>query len=320
MRTILRTTICLLCVFVLADKAHAQFRTEIHPIETITLTTPQFLRGEKNAPRAVIAGELRIPTFGTDKLPAVVLVHGSGGISSQLTDWAIELNKQGYAVFILDSFTGRGIVSTVEDQTLLSNAAMLYDSWRALEILAKHPRIDPHRIVIMGFSKGAVAALYSALTRFQKLYAPEGLRFAGHIVFYAPCNTSFVEDLITDKTPIRFFHGLADNYTLAEHCREYADKLKQTGGDAVFYGYKDAHHAFDAARLPFPIPLPKAITARKCRFTERPLGSVINEETGKPVTAKDLCIEHGTTIAHSAPALEAARKEVAAFLKTLFRK
>lgn len=302
-----------------AGQAAAQFRTEIYPIATRTLSTTAFLNGNTEGPPATIAGELRIPTFGTDRLPAVILVHGSGGVGSNVTDWAAELNRLGIAAFVLDSFTGRGIANTIADQSLLASFAMLYDSYRALEILSKHPRIDPDRIAIMGFSKGAIPSLYSSLSRFQKIHASPGTRFAGHIALYAPCNTRHEEDLVTTGAPIRFFHGLSDDYTLAEHCKEYADKLKAAGADVAFFGYPGAHHAYDTSMIPFPIQLPHALTARTCRFTERPQGTIVNEETGKAPTMQDRCIERGATVAHSPEALAATRKEVAAFLKMLFK-
>jgi dienelactone hydrolase len=98
--------------------------------------------------------------------PAVVLVHGSGGVSPREDRWADELRRAGAATFVLDSFTGRGITFTEEDQAQLSSLAMIGDAYRALELLATHPRIDPERIAVRGFPKGAVAALYSAVTRF----------------------------------------------------------------------------------------------------------------------------------------------------------
>jgi dienelactone hydrolase len=319
MRQILRTALFALVSFAGASHAAAQFRTEVYPIVTRTLSTADFLNGKADGPAATIAGELRIPTFGTDKLPAVILVHGSGGVGNNVTSWAEELNKLGIAAFILDTFAGRGIVNTIADQSLLASFAMLYDSYRALEILSKHPRIDPNRIVIMGFSKGAIPSLYSSLARFQKLYAPANAKFAGHIALYAPCNTQYVEDLVTTGAPIRFFHGLSDNYTLAEHCKEYAGKLKAAGADVAFTGFAGAHHSYDTSTIPFPIQLPNALTARTCRFTERPQGSIVNEETGKAPTMQDRCIERGATVAHSPEALAGTRKEVAAFLKTLFK-
>jgi dienelactone hydrolase len=318
MRQVLSTFALLLGLLGWSGSAHAQFRTEIYPIKTRTLSASQFLSGKADGPETIIGGELRIPRFGEDRFPAVVLVHGSGGIASNVADWAIELNKLGFVVFIIDSFTGRGIANTVADQTQLSTYSMLYDSFRALEILSKHPRVDPKRIAIMGFSKGAFASLYSSMQRFNDGFAPQGARFASHIAFYGGCETTYVDDTKLTGAPIRMFHGLADDYVPAAPCKEYVERLKAAGTDAVLFEYAGAHHAFDT-RLPSAIPLPQAITIRKCRLAERPHGTIINLETGKPLTMGDSCIERGATIAPSASALEASRKEIAEFLKVRFK-
>jgi hypothetical protein len=64
-------------VFLLKDaRAQAVFRTEIYAMPTVTLSTVDFLLGKKDGKPAMIAGEFRIPKPGTDRLPAVVLVHG----------------------------------------------------------------------------------------------------------------------------------------------------------------------------------------------------------------------------------------------------
>lgn len=54
----------------------------------------------------------------------------------------------------------------------------------ALAVLGRHPRIDPERIAVMGFSKGGFAALYSSLRRFARMHGPAGLTFAAHVAFY----------------------------------------------------------------------------------------------------------------------------------------
>jgi dienelactone hydrolase len=317
MRQVLSAIAFLFAIIGFSGDVHAQFRIEIYPINTRTLSAAQFLTGKSDGPDSVIGGELRIPRYGEDRLPAIILVHGSGGVASNVTDWAIELNRLGLVVFILDSFTGRGIGNTVADQSQLSPYAMLYDAYRALEILSKHPRVDPKRIAIMGFSKGAFASLYSATRRFSDSFAPQGVRFAAHMAFYGPCETAYIDDTRLTGAPVRLFHGLADDYVPSAPCKDYVQRLKAAGADAMLFEYAGAHHAFDT-RLPGPIPLPQAITIRKCHLAERPLGIIVNQKTGKPLTMGDTCIERGATIAPDASALEAARKEVAAFLKTQF--
>src|SRR5712671_5425793 len=174
--------------------AQTFIRMEVHPIETVTLKTQQFLTGDLRGKPVTLAGQLRIPKPGTDKLPAVVLVHGSGGISASANRWADELNSIGVAVFVLDSFAGRGIVNTINDQSQLDTLAMMVDAYRALGTLAQHPRIDPNRIAVMGFSKGAVAAIYSSNVRFQKMYGPANVEFAAHVGLYTPCNVAYRDD------------------------------------------------------------------------------------------------------------------------------
>jgi len=140
-------------------------RIEVHSFTSTTSTDQQILTGSKEGKPVTLAGERRIPRPGSDRLPAVILLHGSGAISANADEWARQLNSIGVATFVLDSFTGRGIVSTVADQDQQARLAMTIDAYRALELLAKHPRIDPARIAAMGFSRGGQAALYSSLKR-----------------------------------------------------------------------------------------------------------------------------------------------------------
>ncbi|MBL6082651.1 acetylxylan esterase [Belnapia sp. T18] len=131
---------------------------EIHPFGTRSPTDQQFLTGAADAPHTTIVGELRLPAAVTDRLPAVVLLHGSGGLSPNLQAWVPELNAMGIATFVVDSFAGRGISGTGADQDRLSRLAMVVDAYRALDLVAAHPRIDPARVAVMGFSRGGGAA------------------------------------------------------------------------------------------------------------------------------------------------------------------
>jgi hypothetical protein len=146
----------LLLAFAGESTAKAQvWKVELHSFRSSTLTDQEFLSGRKNGKQVTIAGELRIPTPGDDRLPAVVLLHGSGGVSGYVADWAQELNATGLATFLIDGFTGRGIASTLNDPGQLVRLSLIVDAYRALELLVAHPRIDPSRIAIMGFPREA---------------------------------------------------------------------------------------------------------------------------------------------------------------------
>jgi hypothetical protein len=54
-------------------------RMEIHSFPSLTLTDQEFLKGRKEGKPVTLVGELRLPRPGNDRLPVVVLLHGSGG-------------------------------------------------------------------------------------------------------------------------------------------------------------------------------------------------------------------------------------------------
>jgi dipeptidyl aminopeptidase/acylaminoacyl peptidase len=132
----------------------AQARVEIHQVETLTVSAQRFLLGQNSGRPITIGGELSLPTTaGEDKLPALILLHGGGGLSALNVRWVRELNGLGVATLLLDSFTGRDIVNTINDGSQLDSIAMMIDAFNALEMLAQDPRIEASRIAVMGFSK-----------------------------------------------------------------------------------------------------------------------------------------------------------------------
>ena len=303
-----------------ASSAAVGQNVKIEKIEIVTQSPNafEFLTRRKTDKPAKITGELRIPGNRGERMPAVLLVHGSGGVGRNIHYWVPELNKLGIATFVIDAFSGRGVKDTIANQTQVSNYAMLFDSYRALEALAKHPRIDPERIAIMGFSKGGISALYSGMDRFQEFYAPHGLKFAAHLAFYPACNTTHIDETKVGKAPIRIFHGTADDYVLIAPCRDYVARLKAAGADAAIIELPGAHHSFDNPAITRTISLPKAVTSRKCSLQEKPVG-IVRQADGNPYGAASSCVERGTTVAHSPTATATAAKQVAVLLKVVFK-
>jgi dienelactone hydrolase len=314
-------TACLGFIFLCAPTGKAQVaRTELHAIPTLTLSDQDFLTGGQNGTLVTIAGALRIPRLGTDRLPAVILVHGSGGVGGNVDRWSQELNGVGLATFTLDSFTARGLQSTSANQALLGRLNMILDSYRALAVLSTHPRIDPAKIVLMGFSRGGQATLYASLNRFQRMHGPEGATFAAYLPFYAPCFTTYIDDADVSDKPIRLFHGAADDYVPVAPCRAYVERLRKAGKDVMLTEFPDAHHAFDNPVLKEGAELaPQAQTTRRCTLKEEPAGTIINVVTKQPFTMEDPCVERGPHLGHNAAATGAATQAVKEFLRVTMK-
>jgi dienelactone hydrolase len=306
----------LLAISVLPPASAQVYRIEVHPIETVTVTNQQVLNGHKNGKRAVIGGELQLPR-GEGRLPVVIVIHGSGGVGAREHRWAHELNQLGIAVFILDTFTGRGIVQTNTDQSQLETLSMIGDAYRALTLLSKHPRIIASKIALMGFSKGGDAALRASMKRFNRMYAPPGVEFAAFLPFYAPCNTRYREDDRLTERPIRMFHGSADNWVPVASCRDYVRRLQTAGADIQLTEYSGAQHAFDNYLTPVR-DMADAQTSRRCSLEEADGGIIINRETRRPFTLKDPCVERGAKLGYDADATKEATNAVKRFLVTLW--
>ena len=219
-------------------------RTEVRPIETLTLTDQQFLTGDKSGKAAVIAGELRLPQGASGRLPAVVLMHGSGGAGAREEFWSKTFNEMGIASFLVDSFSGRGLTSVSANQAMLGRFNMILDAYRAHANLSAHARIDRSRIALMGFSRGGQTALYASLKRFHQAWDPE-VAFAAYIPLYASCNPTLIGDTDVSGVPIRMFHGSADDYVPVAPCRAYVERLRAAGNDVRLTEFADAHHAYD---------------------------------------------------------------------------
>jgi dienelactone hydrolase len=294
-------------------------RVEIYAIPSLTISDQQFLTGDANGKQVTVAGEFRIAQ-GSGKLPVVVMMHGSSGVGASIEPWAHQFNAMGISTFVIDGFSGRGLTTVGPNQALLGRLNLIVDIYRALEILAKHPRVDPQRIVLMGFSRGGQAALYASLDRFNKLWNKSGVQFAGYIPFYPDCSTTYAADTEVAARPIRIFHGTPDDYNPVASCKAYIGRLQAAGRDVMLTEYPDSQHGFDAGLLGMSTIAVSAgaQTARNCHLKEGEGGLLMNADTQAPFNYRDPCIElNPHTGGNPATAME-ARKAVSDFLQALF--
>jgi len=294
-------------------------REEIHPIQTFTLTDQQFLTGDRSGKPVTISGELSIAQ-GTGKLPLVVLMHGSGGAGSNIQYWKRVLNGMGISTFVIDSLSGRGLSGVGDNQALLGRLNYIMDIYQALPILAKHPRVDPNRIVLMGFSRGGQAALYASNKRFQQMWNASGIDFVAYVPFYPDCATTYRDDTSIVARPIRIFHGTPDNYNPVRSCKAYLQRLKEAKVDIELTEYPNAQHGFDS-----PLGANPAVSAtrdqsvRECTIGEGDNGVLMNKATSAQFTYKDDCVRLGPLVGYDPEATQQATAAVTAFLKTVLK-
>jgi dienelactone hydrolase len=277
-------------------------------------------RRESN-PKVVVFGTLRLPPPSAGRVPAMVIAHGSAGVDQRESWWAETLTKLGMATFVVDSFNPRGVRQTSTDQSQLSTAANVADALAALRLLSTHPRIDPQRVGVIGFSKGGQVALYSALEPFRRAVIDDDARFAAHVALYPYCSDWYIAARVTGA-PMLLLLGGRDDYTPAEACRGYAEWFKSAGADAAVMVYPNAYHDFDDTSRPrFDRTL---VTGKYCdglvdldQFTAkiRSTGQDVTESAGRYFRE---CLTRGATVGGDAEARRRAPEDVAAFLRRVF--
>ncbi|HEY5793565.1 MAG TPA: dienelactone hydrolase family protein [Bosea sp. (in: a-proteobacteria)] len=291
-------------------------RVELFAIPTLTLSDGQFLSGDANAKATTVTGELAIAQ-GSGRLPVAVLMHGSGGIGGNVQYWKRLFNAAGISTFVIDGVTGRGFTGVGDKQASLGRLNFILDIYRSLDILGKHPRVDPEKVVLVGFSRGGQAALYSSVERFQRLWNKSGVNFASYVVFYPDCGTTYREDDKISSKPIRIFHGSPDNYNPVSSCKAYLARLKQAGADVQLTEYPNAAHGFDnplGANPPVPTKADQSV--RECKIRENESATLINEATQKPFAYTDDCVRIGPTVGADPEATKAATIAVMDFVRS----
>lgn len=227
---------------------------------------------------AQIHGFLTVPRGATGKVPAVVVVPGSGGYSDWIqTNVADPLVAAGIATFIVDSFAGRGVGETASDQGRVPMAASVLDAFAALRTLAAHPAIDPNRIGITGFSRGGVAAMFTVEARLRTgVLGDDGPSFAAHAPFYPGCSTRW-QNPTPSRAPMLFLLGGKDEGTPAALCVDYQKRLAAAGGNVRHILYPDAPHGWVSSVKQNRIA---AFAYGECDLTIRDDGIIVDSATG----------------------------------------
>jgi len=276
------------------------------------LSSPDRSRLVRGEP-VVLSGELGFPS-GSGPFPAMMIAHGCNGNGAVDAAWARTLQEWGYATFVIDSFSGRGLVEVCTNARLLTGTQRIPDAYGALRALATHPRVDARRIGLMGFSHGGILTLGASTVWARETFAPDGRpAFRAFFPFYPYCNTVYPErERIS--APLRIHIGELDDWTPAGSCIRLIQMLKASGQDADITVYPGAHHAFNAEGLGF-VRMRNVDNGADCNVQ---LASILGP-TLSSASELEGCLQKGATIAGNSEATAQSRQNVRAQLLELMK-
>ena len=133
-----------------------------------------------------VKGILQIPeSDDKNKFPLVIGVAGSIGWGEHHLEYLQMYREMGIATFQLQSFESRNEVSTVGTQNTVTTPMIILDSYRALEKLSEHPKIDIDNVAITGWSLGGGVALFSGWKPVMDAINSK-FKFAAHLSLLSP--------------------------------------------------------------------------------------------------------------------------------------
>lgn len=266
-----------------------------------------------------INGTFTRPAGATGNVPVMVIMHSSGGVAPVSTgEWSQFFLEMGVATFVVDSFGPRGIVTTTMDQSQLNYAASTADALNALKVVAAQPGVDPKRIGVIGFSRGALATATSSFenVRAAVLGADSPLRYSLHVVFYGGCTLIGT----TTGAPMIFFVGKDDDFFSAESCTGAVTKLRARGANIVdFTVYPNATHSFDVTRAK-TVYIANAQSFKGCAGAGQDLDNLTYYLGDTRVTSKEYgeyfgkCMTRGSSVGQNNAAKDDSRAKTKAFV------
>lgn len=257
----------------------------MHAVIASALPPPERVRFESldrsNDRPVVIDAMLYRPSGADPKRPAVIALHGCGGLyrsdpahRDQLTarhaSHADAWLNAGYVVLLPDSFRSRGIdeVCTVKaSERTVNPTKRKLDTLGALRWLAEQPGIARERIALAGWSMGgstALATINGGDTDVAAFVAKRAALpfFRAMVAFYPACAPSLRSERWRPLAPTRVLIGEADDWTPAEPCVALAAKARERDWSLETKVYKGAYHGFDApsGRLVHRADVPGGVT------------------------------------------------------------
>jgi dienelactone hydrolase len=204
----------------------------------------------------LLNGYWTAPPAGQTNAPAVVALHGCGGLPSDRgqLDYARSryiriLHDAGMGVLYVDSFGPRGLRGICEikpSERSVTELSRRLDVLGAMQWLSLQVGVDAKRLVVMGWSHGGQTVLAMADSG-AEVVANASLKPAALLAFYPGCGVAAKQLGYKAAAPLLVMSGELDNWTPALSCRRLTENLKRDGQPVRYVEYPGAYHAFDSA-------------------------------------------------------------------------
>jgi dienelactone hydrolase len=193
-----------------------------------------------DATAAVLAKARLYRPKGEGPFPAIVVLHGCGGVDGHHHGWARRLVEWGYVALVVDSFGPRGHGSVCALNPQPTTAEMRAgDAWAAARHLATLGFVRADRIGAIGFSHGGSTVMNAVQGR-----GGSQPPLAAAVAFYPGCNERWHAAV---AVPTVILIGEQDDWTPVERCRRVMAALKRPELVTMTV-YPNAYHAFDRER------------------------------------------------------------------------
>ena len=185
---------------------------------------------------------------GPGPYPAIIISHGSGGLTNVVYDWADYFTRElGYVTISINHHTPRGWPEGRNPPVRQGTNWRYDDLVSVLKKFKSNEKIDPKRIALAGWSAGAAMTMWG-LEKGEDIGQASGLQhpFKAGILFYPymfACN-AFDFDKIT--FPIIHVHGSEDD-TYRYCWQDQIKNMKSQKYELISKVYEGAVHLFDSS-------------------------------------------------------------------------
>ena len=195
---------------------------------------------------------------GTGPFPVVIglhnctgLINRAGVIGARYQDWGQRLAKGGFAVLLPDSNNSRGLGS----QCGVRNPVVRVDRERVADAVAARVWLQTQswaiadRISLLGWSSGAIAALWAVRARPQLSSGPD---FRSAVALYPGCGR-LSHVAWSARVPALILIGRADDQASAAVCQQMIAGARGRSARVAIHVYPGAHHDFDHPNRPIQV-------------------------------------------------------------------